>query len=193
MGKMYLMCGLSGAGKTTFAKKFAQEHNCVYFAIDAYYAPYYLLDKDAYDNNDISFKVWIKFFEDIHEAEMAGKDIVIDTNAPTIVKRLQFIDWFPTFEEHNLIYIMINDPVLQVKNNAARNRVVPAEEIERMRLEFKSPVEPHPYLSAFKKIGIVRAEESRWDHVDVYENVNNDLQKWEVCSWHDFVKTMSEL
>ena len=40
MAKMYLMCGLSGAGKTTFAKKFAEENDLIYLSIDDFYKDY---------------------------------------------------------------------------------------------------------------------------------------------------------
>lgn len=183
MAKMYLMCGLSGAGKTTFAKGLAEEYNLVYLSIDDFYKEYesiirniYILNgiepekESIYDNNDASFKVWIRFFEEIHRLERMEKNILIDTNAPTFVKRQQFIDWFPSFDEYNLIYIAIDDEELRRKNNASRGRVVPADEMKRMRMEFEEPVEfysddPFSY----------GPYEKRWNRVIVYRNVNNHL------------------
>ena len=37
---MYLMCGCSGAGKTTYSKKFAKENNLKYLGIDDFYKSY---------------------------------------------------------------------------------------------------------------------------------------------------------
>lgn len=167
MAKMYLMCGLSGAGKTTFAKKFAEEHNLVYLSIDYFYKTYGL---GRYDE-DTGFDVWIEFFKTIHFYEKyTNRDIIIDTNAPTFVKRQQFIDWFPTFDEYNLIYIAIDDEELRKKNNASRGRVVPIDEMERMRKEFEEPVEFYhddSFTYAFA--------ERRWDNIIVYRNVNNNF------------------
>ena len=37
MAKMYLMCGCSGCGKTTFSKEFAKKHNILYLGVDDFY------------------------------------------------------------------------------------------------------------------------------------------------------------
>ena len=162
MGKMFLMCGLSGAGKTTFAKKFAEDNGYKYLGIDDFYIRNY----GDYDDPDDSFYVWIDFFKAIHKAELANEDVVIDTNAPTLVKRLQFIDWFPTFDEHNLIYIQA-DRDLRRRNNASRKRVVPDDEMERMEQEFKSPV-------AFWE-GSFTVMELGWDRCRAFINTDNHL------------------
>lgn len=167
MAKMYLMCGLSGAGKTTFAKKFAEENNLVYLDIDHFYKTYGL---GRYDE-DTGFDVWIEFFKAIHFYEKyTNRDVLIDTNAPTFVKRQQFIDWFPSFDEYNLIYIAIDDEELRKKNNASRGRVVPIDEMERMRKEFEEPVEFYSDESFTYALA-----ERRWDNIIVYRNVNNNF------------------
>ena len=172
MGKMYLMCGLSGAGKTTFAKKFAEDNGYTYLGIDDFYATYAAANHmtSPWSNSHASFDVWIKYFYAIHTLEMEGKDVIIDTNAPTFVKRIQFIDWFPTFQEHNLIYIDIKDEELRKKNNASRGRIVPADEMERMRKEFEEPVE------FFSDNDLVFAYgEKRWNNIIVYKNIDNNF------------------
>lgn len=169
MAKMYLMCGLSGAGKTTFAKKFAEENNLIYLSIDGFYKEY---GHGNYDE-DTGFKVWIEFFKTIHAYEKYRANILIDTNAPTFVKRQQFIDWFPSFDEYNLIYIDIEDEELRKRNNASRGRVVPDDEMERMRKEFEEPVD---FFSLSKrKSRIYACPEKRWDNIIVYRNINNDF------------------
>jgi len=158
------MCGLSGAGKTTFAKKLAKENNLIYLSIDDFYKEY---GNSQYDE-DTGFKVWIEFFKAIHVFEKYYADILIDTNAPTFVKRQQFIDWFPSFDEYNLIYIAIDDEELRKKNNASRGRVVPIDEMKRMRMEFEEPVEF--YIDDPFSYG---PQEKRWNRVIVYKNMNN--------------------
>ena len=171
MSKMYLMCGLSGAGKTTFAKKFAEEHNCVYLGIDDFYACFAGANgiKSPWSDPDASFDVWIKYFYAIHELsrEKNGKDVLIDTNAPTFVKRQQFIDWFPCFDEYNLIYIAVDED-LRYKNNLARGRVVPQDEMARMRDEFQPPVR-----SLDENMRCYIFPEKRWNNIMVYINKDN--------------------
>lgn len=175
MSKMYLMCGLSGAGKTTFAKKFAEEHNLVYLGIDDFYACYAGTNgiRSPWSDPHASFDVWIKYFYAIHTLEQEGKDILIDTNAPTYVKRQQFIDWFPCFDEHNLIYIAVSEE-LRYKNNLARGRVVPQDEMARMRDEFQPPVH-----MIDEDMGFYIFPEKRWNNVIAYINKNNNFVRCE--------------
>lgn len=134
MAKMYLMCGCSGAGKTTFAKKFAKEHDLKYLGIDNFYA---LVNGDECIHTN-SFEVWIEFYKAIHEAEMNNIDVIIDTNAITRSHREQFIDWFPTFE-HHLIYVKATHE-LRKKNNKSRRRQVPDDVMDKMHSKMQIPL-----------------------------------------------------
>lgn len=133
MAKMYLMCGCSGAGKTTFAKAFAKKHNIKYLGIDEFYA---LINGDECLHTN-TFEVWIEFYKAIHETEIKNLDCIIDTNAITHVHRAQFIEWFPTFE-HHLIYIEA-EPELRKKNNLSRRRQVPDDVMDKMAEKLEVP------------------------------------------------------
>ena len=134
MAKMYLMCGCSGAGKTTFSKEFAKEHNLKYLGIDDFYA---LINGDECLHTNF-FEVWIEFYKAIHDAEINNIDVIIDTNAITKSHREQFLEWFPTFE-HHLIYIEASE-VLRKKNNMSRRRQVPDDAMDRMTALLQKPI-----------------------------------------------------
>lgn len=153
MAKMYLMCGCSGAGKTTFSKAFAKEHNLKYLGIDDYYA---LVNGDECLHTN-TFDVWIEFYKAIHEAEVNDIDVIIDTNAITKSHREQFIEWFPTFE-HHLIYIEASE-TLRKKNNISRRRQVPDDVMDRMTALLEKPIN-----ESFKTITYIF-------------NLNNEFQK----------------
>lgn len=145
MPKMYLMCGCSGAGKTTYSKQFASDHNLLYLGIDDFYAK---VNGDECIHTN-KFEVWIEFYKAIHEAEVNGIDCIIDTNAITKTHRAQFIEWFPTFE-HHLIYISA-DEGLRKKNNKQRRRQVPDDVMDRMFAKLEAP-----YISEdFKTIAYI--------------------------------------
>lgn len=133
MAKMYLMCGCSGSGKTTFAKKFAEKAGLKYLGVDKFYAK--INGDECLHVN--SFEVWIEFFKAIHEAEINNVDCIVDTNAITRTHRQQFVDWFPTFE-HHLIYIDA-DPVLRKRNNLSRRRQVPESTMDKMTEQLEIP------------------------------------------------------
>ena len=133
MPKMYLMCGCSGSGKTTFSKQFAKDHDLLYLGCDDFYKK--VNGDECLHIN--SFEVWIEFFKAIHEAEINGVDCIVDTNALTRVHRAQFIEWFPTFE-HHLIYIHAS-PELRKKNNKSRRRQVPDDDMDKMTRRLEIP------------------------------------------------------
>lgn len=177
MGKMFLMCGMSGAGKTTFAKKFAEENGYIYLGIDDFYKDYQRIFapnlKSPWSDPKASFEVWQDFFRVINACELDGDDVVIDTNAPTFVKRAQFIDWFPTFDEHNLIYIHA-DRELRWQNNKSRGRVVPDDVMKQMEKEFQAPVA--------RWDGKAVPTDTCWDSIKVFHNINNTLIEIPCCN-----------
>lgn len=158
MAKMYLMCGMSGSGKTTFAKQFAKENNLMYMGIDEMYAKING-DECIHEN---SFKVWHKFFEVIHDLAVNNVDCIIDTNALTFCHRTQFLDWFPEFEEHHLIYVRASEELFIVNNNN-RRRVIPMERIREMEEMFMSPT-------------LSEQEDPRWTSIVEIENYANNFQ-----------------
>lgn len=141
--KIYIMSGMSGSGKTTFAKKFAEEHGLLYLNPDVFYAAF----NGSETVHEHEFEVWIALFQAIHAAEVSGKDVIVDTNAPTYVDRVQFINWFPSFEHH--IISIIAPYELCYKNNANRARRIPEHEMMHMwhRLTLSTPGEEPEFVS----------------------------------------------
>ena len=152
MAKMYLMCGLSGVGKTTYAKQFAADNNLLYLGVDDFYAKVNG-DECIHENQ---FEVWIEFYKAIHEAEVNGIDCIVDTNAITKCHRDQFLEWFPTFE-HHLILIRCEEK-LRYMNNSSRRRVVPDDVMLKMFINFEYPQQDEVY---------------KWDSVKVVYNTDN--------------------
>lgn len=157
MAKMYLMCGCSGAGKTTFSKAFAKKHKLRYLGIDDFYASY---NGDECDRSN-KFEIWIEFWKAIHEAEINDIDCIIDTNALTVCDRTQFVDWFLTFE-HHLIYIETEEE-LRKKNNHSRKRHVPDDVMIKMKNNLVVPS--------------VETDSPKWKTIRIIKNINNKFSK----------------
>jgi len=158
--KMYIMSGMSGSGKTTFAKRFAEENGLLYLNPDVFYAAF----NGSETVHEHEFEVWIALFQAIHAAEVSGRDVIVDTNAPTLVDRVQFTNWFPSYEAHLISIIAPYE--LCCRNNAGRTRRIPDDQMERMwkRQTFSTPAsEPefasHTYYlnednTGFRQIGL---------------------------------------
>lgn len=130
----YLVCGLSGVGKTTFTKKFAEDNALKYLGADEFYAKVNG-DERIHDNK---FEVWIELFKAIRECEKAGIDCVVDSNALSASGRDEFINWFPGFS-HHLIFIDADDKLRQ-SNNHARERKIPESIMMSMRNKLEYPI-----------------------------------------------------
>lgn len=134
MGSLYLMCGHIASGKSYFAKRFAEKNGLRYFDIDDCYKTYNG-DENIHQNK---FEVWILFYQLIHNAAMLGQNVVVDTNAPLISYRDEFINWFPEYDGHHLIWVDI-DPQLAWQNNLKRDRQVDRESFDMLVREFQEP------------------------------------------------------
>lgn len=157
--KMFLLCGVSGSGKTTWSKEFAKSKGYVLLNVDDFYKAFNGDDK-IHEN---VFDVWMCVFRAIHDLEKAGKDCIIDTNALTENDRNQMIWWFPGFE-HNLIWID-TDFDLCYKNNCSRDRIVPKDRFDEMCARFESPVVDST---------------QPWHSIIRIKNINNQFQKIEI-------------
>ncbi len=134
MGKMYLMCGHIASGKSYFAERFAEKHGLRYLDIDACYK-IYNGDETIHENK---FEVWILFYQLIHQAALLGQDTIVDTNAPVSSYRDEFLNWFPEYDSHHLIWIDA-DPELAWQNNTRRTRQVPRETFDHLVSMFQAP------------------------------------------------------
>lgn len=156
MPRMFLLCGDIAAGKSTFAAIFARLHGLRRISIDDCYAFYNGTDTCR----ENKFEAWQLFFKLIHEAYKLGQDVIVDTNAPYISDRQEFLNWFPEYDEHTLICIRSNIATMK-ERNARRNRKVPSEVIERLYREFEMPTDNEP------------GGRSSWDNIYWFTN-NSD-------------------
>lgn len=152
---MYLMCGISGSGKTTFSQDLENRTGIKRLGIDDFYKK---INGDECKHEN-TFNVWIEFFKAIQELSLAEKDCIIDTNALTWHQRMQFIEWFPHFK-HHIIFIDA-DFNLQKKNNQSRHRQVPDSAMDKM---FNSLEKPTKEL------------DKDWDTITYIHNINNFFQ-----------------
>lgn len=160
MSKLYLLTGISGAGKTTFAKTFAQQNNLRYLNIDNFY---YAVFGNEYTHQH-EFDVWMMLYRAIEIASRDNVDIVIDTNSPTVANREEIYNWFGhMFAENYLIYID-TPKELCIENNSRRNRVIPLNEMSNMLLRYEPPQ---------------KEEEKIWTRIFAVKNNNNVFSEME--------------
>lgn len=157
MQKMVLVCGIPGSGKTTFSDSLAEKTGFTHIDVDDVYAD---INGDARDRSN-KFEVWQEFFRRIHVAQQAGKSVIVDTMALLAYNRREFIEWFPEFDEHHLIFIEAEFNIC-VRNVQSRERVIPEALMRKFFQIIEYPTEiTDPY----------------WDTISWYSNDGREIKR----------------
>lgn len=144
MANFYLVCGISGGGKTILSKRI-KEYNpdIVMLDVDEYYAE---INGDECIREN-TFEVWHKLYQDIHNYEKAGIDVLLTSNALTVSQRNQFIEWFPAFN-HHMIWV-----------------VAPWEKCVEGNKSRRRHVEYHKLQAQWERMEFPNAHEKGWDTI----------------------------
>ena len=135
MSDFYLICGISGGGKTTLSHRIEKMDNYLnaILDVDEYYAK---INGDERDRSN-TFTVWHTIYQDIHDFEVANKNVLLTANALTVSQRRQFIEWFPTFRHHML---WVTAPLERcIEGNKSRYRNVPEDVLIKQWHEMEFP------------------------------------------------------
>ena len=149
MANFYLVCGISGGGKTTLSNRILHMNSHIkMYDVDEYYVK---INGDECDRSNF-FDVWMALWKDLHESELKGEDVLLTTNALTVSQRNQFIEWFPTFTHHMLWVTAPKEKCIE--GNNARKRQVPMEKL----------------LKSWDNMEFPNANEKGWDTISQVTN-----------------------
>lgn len=135
MADLVVMCGLPGAGKTTFAKMFAKKNNYRYISIDNFYQAVFGNETEHYHK----YQVWEILYKAVDLAIEDGVNVILDTNAPNPSDREILYERIGKKFAHRTIVYVENDPDTCKENNKHRNRVIPDEQMDYIINRFISP------------------------------------------------------
>ena len=137
MSKLICLAGLPGVGKTTWATEFLKKHpDFLYFSPDSYYER---INGDECDRTD-TFEIWMAMFRDIHIAEKNGYNVLIDSDNLTYAQRNQWIEWFPYFDEHILLFLE-EDYNTCFDRVSKRRRTIPEIIMREKMYKWENPLE----------------------------------------------------
>ena len=137
MSTMICLAGMPGSGKTTWAKEFLKKHpDFLYFSPDSYYER--INGDDCVRAN--TFEVWMAMFRDIHIAEKNGYNVLIDSDNLTYAQRNQWIEWFPYFDEHILLFLE-EDYNTCFDRVSKRRRTIPEIIMREKMYKWENPLE----------------------------------------------------
>ena len=137
MSTMICLSGMPGSGKTTWAAEFLKKHpDFLYFSPDSYYER---INGDECDRAD-TFEIWMAMFRDIHIAEKNGYNVLIDSDNLTYAQRNQWIEWFPYFDEHILLFLE-EDYNTCFDRVSKRRRTIPEIIMREKMYKWENPLE----------------------------------------------------
>lgn len=138
MADLYLMCGVPGAGKSTFLKNHIKEENSIIISRDAIRFSIVKPDEDYFSHEDEVLEI---FWKQINESLAAEKDTFVDQTSLTPRARKWLLQHVEGYTYANLIWI---DETLEtcLKRNELRRGTrayVPRSVIRRMFSQFIEP------------------------------------------------------
>ena len=137
MSTMICLSGMPGSGKTTWATQFLKNHpDFLYFSPDQYYER---INGDECDRTD-TFEIWMAMFRDIHIAEKNSNNVLIDSDNLTYAQRNQWIEWFPYFDVHILLFLE-EDYNTCFDRVSKRRRTIPEVIMREKMYKWENPLE----------------------------------------------------
>ena len=174
---LFMPIGLPGAGKSTYAKKLAEENNAVILSSDS-------LRQELYgDMNDQEHNAEV--FAELHrrckELLIKQVNIIYDATSLNQKKRTAFLNELKNIDCYKKAIVFATPYELCLENNLKRDRQVPNEVIKRMRENFHFPL----YNEGFDEIEFV------WNMGDMKFDVKEMLQKANDFEQHNSHHTLS--
>ena len=157
MSQLICLAGLPGVGKTTWAREFMEMNpDFLYISPDVYYKRINGDDR----NRSHPFEIWMAMFRDIHIAEINKRNVLIDSDNLTYAQRNQWIEWFPDFDDHILLFIEEAFDIC-MDRVSTRRRTIPEVIMREKMLKWENPFEA--------------GDCAEWDRVcQIYFNKNNE-------------------
>ena len=132
---LILLCGIPGVGKTTYAEKYIKEHpNTVRLSSDKIRAELWGNEATQGDNNEVFSLMQSRAIEALNN----GQNVVYDATNVTRKDRSYIIALCPKFAkiECHIIWAPIETCI---ERDAARERTVDKEVIDKMLKRFQAP------------------------------------------------------
>ena len=155
-----LLCGIAGAGKSTFARNLADLRGYEICSSDAIRGELWGDESDQREPN----KVFSVMLQRTRAALSQGRSIIYDATNIEEKYRLQILQQISTFNCHKTCVVIIERPEVCVARQDLRERKVPEYVIWRQIKKFQTP----HYCEGWDKIIIINA--------NAYNNEENEVE-----------------
>lgn len=138
MANLFLMCGIPGAGKSTFLKSHIKKKNTAIISRDVIRFSIVKPDEEYFSHEDEVVKI---FWEQINKALAEDKDVFVDQTSLTPKSRKWLLQHATGYEHANVIWIDEDLETCLERNNKRHGTraYVPEDVIRRMYDQFVEP------------------------------------------------------
>lgn len=138
--KLYILCGISGAGKSTFAKNYlSKDPSVIYYSSDELRA---VLGKSQEDQS-VTSMVFSTIKYNVNRDLAAGKSVMVDATSLNPKERKDYILAAKKHKAQVIAYVFERDKATLMKNQASRKasggREVPEFVIDKMLSKYVRP------------------------------------------------------
>ena len=135
MPKLYIMVGIPGSGKSTYAEK-NFSHLATIFSSDKIRGEL-LGDENNQSNKDLIFST---LYARVREHLLSGKDALIDSTNVNRFERARVLDKFKDLSDIERVAVFVNTPLEEcLRRNSSRARVVPESVIRDFHSRLEKP------------------------------------------------------
>lgn len=139
MRTLILLSAIPGSGKSTWAKKYKNEHENTYIVSSDGIREELFGTADCFVNEKLVWEIFEKRLNE-HVDELKDLTVIADATHLSNNLRKMYHDLTPKFDRH--VLIIFNIPFeTSLKQNNMRDRVVPLDVMERLRDEYEEPDE----------------------------------------------------
>lgn len=170
MSKFFMMIGLPGSGKSTYAKEIAEKENAIILSSDTIRAELFG-DENCQDNNELVFSTLNRR---TISALNSDTNVIYDATNISYKSRKTILRLISKYNIEKVAIFVATPYEECLKRNANRERVVPEYVIKKMYISFDTPW----YSEGFTDIKVVYPDNFMFkndeDIVDSMSEINHD-------------------
>jgi len=135
MNKLYMMVGLPGSGKSTYAKELSIKENAIVYASDNLRGELFENEDIQNRNNELFTELHKRIKQDLSE----GKNVIYDATNISYKRRKAFLEEIKKFNTYKICCLKATPYDKCLEQNENRGRFVPEHIIKKMYLNFDIP------------------------------------------------------
>jgi len=143
MPTAYILVGVPGSGKSTWARNQKWCHECIYISTDKFVEQYARRAKKTYNEVFESYmpRAVDRMCKAVTKAREAGRDIIWDQTSTTVPSRARKFRMLPGYKMVAVIFPTPNSDELRRRLSSRPGKEIPDHVLEKMLADWEEPTE----------------------------------------------------